>query len=299
MAAIINDVTNGVANGSLWTVPVMINRSNKLPLDKYSLFTTFKAAQDYARDPKSMAYVGQILVDATLNDASTAVNDVTVYVIDKDSTLKEVGKETDLSGIETKLTTIEGDITAINNILAGIDSAWVTNIVNDILEDKGYLTQEHQYRIVSGDTINSYKLQSTTDTNPTESSSWTDVSTFSFNYKDMVVSGGSIVESDGSEEWANGVAGKYLKLTIANGSDIYINVKDLVDIYTADDVTLQLTGDTFSAKTVKLSPDNGTVTTDTENALVTGTVLRDYVNYRLGWELVGTPNAIDSPDDIS
>lgn len=299
MAAIINNVTNGVANGSLWTVPVMINRSNKLPLDKYSLFTTLEAARAYASDSKSMAYVGQILTVATLNDTNTAVTSVTVYVIDKDSTLKEVGKETDLSSVETRLTTIEGNITTINNTLAGIDSAWVTNIVNNILAEEGYLTQEHQYRIVSGDTTNSYKLQSTTDTNPTESSSWTDVSTFSFNYKDMVVSGGSLVESDGSEEWANGVAGKYLKLTIANGSDIYINVKDLVDIYTADDVTLQLTGGTFSAKTVKLSPDNGTVTTDTENALVTGTVLRDYVNYRLGWELVGTPNAIDSPGGIS
>ena len=304
MAAIINNVTNGVANGSLWTVPVMINRSNKLPLDKYSLFTTFKAAQDYARDPKSMAYVGQILVVATLNDASTAVNDVTVYVIDKDSTLKEVGKETDLSGIETKLTTIEGDITAINNILAGIDSAWVTNIVNSILDNKGYLTQEHQYRIVK-DTAkdNSYELQSTTDATPTESGNWTKVSSFSFDFKDMVVSEGSLVTGTWDEDkFTESLTGsdKAIKLTIANSEDIiYINVKDLVDVYTADNVTLQLTGGTFSAKTVKLSPDNGTVTTDTENALVTGTVLRDYVNYRLGWELVGIPNSIDSPGGIS
>lgn len=311
MAAIINNVTNGVANGSLWTVPVMINRSNKLPLDKYSLFTTFKAAQDYARDPKSMAYVGQILVVATLNDASTAVNDVTVYVIDKDSTLKEVGKETDLSGVENRLTTIEGnittiegDISTINSTLAGINEEWITRIVNSILDNKGYLTQEHQYRIVK-DTAkdNSYELQSTTDATPTESGNWTKVSSFSFDFKDMVVSGGSLVTGTWNEDkFTESLTGsdKAIKLTIANSEDIiYINVKDLVDVYTADNVTLQLTGGTFSAKTVKLSPDNGTVTTDTENALVTGTVLRDYVNYRLGWELVGIPNSIDSPDGIS
>ena len=301
MAAIINNVTNGVANGSLWTVPVMINRSNKLPLDKYSLFTTLKAAQDYASDPKSMAYVGQILTVATLNDTNTAVNEVTVYVIDKDSTLKEVGKETDLSGVENRLTTIEGnittiegDISTINSTLEGINSTWVTGIVNNILAERGYLTQEHQYRIVANGT-NNYKLQSTTDANPTEGS-WTDVegSSFSFDYTDMVVSGGSLVDSDGSEEWASGVAGKYLKLTIANGSDIYINVKDLVDVYTADNVTLQLTGGTFSAKTVKLDPNNGTITDATKSALVTGNVLEDYVNYRLGWEVISSTGTTGS-----
>ena len=47
MAKIITDVTNGVANGSLWTVPVMINRSNKLPLDKYSLFFSYSISYPY------------------------------------------------------------------------------------------------------------------------------------------------------------------------------------------------------------------------------------------------------------
>lgn len=288
MAAIINNVTNGVANGSLWTVPVMINRSNKLPLDKYSLFTTLKAAQDYAKDPTSMAYVGQVLVVAELNEANSAVNSVTVYVIDQNSELKEVGKETDLSGVESRLSTIEGNITTINNTLGGKTDSWVTGIVNNILTTGGYLTQEHQYQIVANGT-NNYKLQSTINGGTT----WTDVSTFSFDYTDMVVSGGSLVDSNGSEEWANGVAGKYLKLTIANGSDVYINVKDLVDVYTADNTTLQLNGGTFSAKTIILDPNNGTITDATKSALVTGTTLNDYVNYRLGWE------TIETTDDIS
>ena len=103
MAAIIKDVTDGVANGSLWTVPVMINRSNKLPLDKYSLFTTYEAAEAYAKSESSMAYVGQILAVAKLNNEKTAVEDVTLYVIDKDSSLKEIAEKTDVDSINQKL----------------------------------------------------------------------------------------------------------------------------------------------------------------------------------------------------
>lgn len=247
MAAIIKDVTNGVVNGNLWTVPVMINRSNKLPLDKYSLFTTLEAAQAYATNPASMAYVGQVLTVAKLDDTNKTVTDVTVYVIDKDSTLKEVGKET-------------------------------------------------FYRIQAvDDKKNSYKLQSSID-----NSNWNDVegSNFSFDYTDMVVSGGSLVDvilnSDGQyvEEKTDIVVstatepGKYLKLTIKNSDNIiYINVKDLTDVYTADNTTLQLNGGQFSAKEITLD-SKGDIVESSKSALVTGTLLENYVNYRVNWEVI-------------
>lgn len=294
MAKIINDATNGILKGNVWSVPVMINRQNPLPLDKSSFFTTLDAAKTYAKEDLT-AYVGQILTVVSLNEANNAATSVTVYVIDKDSSLKEVGKETDLSSVENRLATIEGDINTINTTLDNINLEWVTGIVNNILATKGYLTQEHTYQIVSVGT-NSYKLQYSTD----NGTSWNDVegSSFSFNFEDMVVNGGSLVDSDGSDEWAHGVAGKYLQLTIANGDDIYINVKDLVDVYTADETTLHLDGGTFSAKTVKLSPDNGTVTDDTKNALVTGAVLEDYVNYRLGWEVISSTSSTGTTGSV-
>ena len=287
MAKIITDVTNGVANGSLWTVPVMINRSNKLPLDKYSLFFSKAAAEDYATSPTSMAYVGQILTVATLNETGKAITDVTVYVIDENSALKEVGKESDLSSINQRLDDIDATLLTINE-------TWVTGIVNNILADKGYLTSEHTYQIIPTEAKNEYKLQ----TSINNGDSWSDVSTFSFDYSDMVVSGGSLVDitkdaeghyKDGDVDVTGKVSeeGKHIKLTIANSGDvIYINVKDLVDLYSADEETLTLQDRTFKAKLTTLEVD-GSITESTKNHLVSGQVMNDYLNHLLGWETIG------------
>lgn len=287
MAKIITDVTNGVANGSLWTVPVMINRSNKLPLDKYSLFFSKAAAEDYATSPTSMAYVGQILTVATLNETGKAITDVTVYVIDENSALKEVGKESDLSSINQRLDDIDATLLTINE-------TWVTGIVNNILADKGYLTSEHTYQIIPTEAKNEYKLQ----TSINNGESWSDVSTFSFDYSDMVVSGGSLVDitkdaeghyKDGDVDVTGKVSeeGKHIKLTIANSGDvIYINVKDLVDLYSADEETLTLQDRTFKAKLTTLEVD-GSITESTKNHLVSGQVMNDYLNHLLGWETIG------------
>lgn len=287
MAKIITDVTNGVANGSLWTVPVMINRSNKLPLDKYSLFFSKAAAEDYATSPTSMAYVGQILTVATLNETGKAITDVTVYVIDENSTLKEVGKESDLSSINQRLDDIDATLLTINE-------TWVTGIVNNILANKGYLTSEHTYQIIPTEAKNEYKLQ----TSINNGESWSDVSTFSFDYSDMVVSGGSLVDitkdaeghyKDGDVDVTGKVSeeGKHIKLTIANSGDvIYINVKDLVDLYSADEETLTLQDRTFKAKLTTLEVD-GSITESTKNHLVSGQVMNDYLNHLLGWETIG------------
>lgn len=287
MAKIITDVTNGVANGSLWTVPVMINRSNKLPLDKYSLFFSKAAAEDYATSSTSMAYVGQILTVATLNETGKAITDVTVYVIDENSALKEVGTETDLSSINQRLDGIDATLSTIND-------TWVTGIVNNILADKGYLTSEHTYQIIPTEAKNEYKLQ----TSVNNGESWSDVSTFSFDYSDMVVSGGSLVDitkdaeghyKDGDVDVTGKVSeeGKHIKLTIANSGDvIYINVKDLVDLYSADEETLTLQDRTFKAKLTTLEVD-GSITESTKNHLVSGQVMNDYLNHLLGWETIG------------
>ena len=94
---------------------------------------------------------------------------------------------------------------------------------------------------------------------------------------DMVVSGGSVVDityDDGKlydgvtdvTELIKGVggtataedAGKYIKLTIANssGTVLYINCKDLIDIYTGGDtaeISVTVTGNVITATVVKVS----------------------------------------------
>lgn len=73
--------------------------------------------------------------------------------------------------------------------------------------------------------------------------------------KDMVVTGGELVEVDGEQ---------YLRLTIANQDEpVDIPVKDLVDVYTAG-AGIDVTGSVIS---VKLAETQGNVTLDTTNGL--------------------------------
>jgi hypothetical protein len=63
--------------------------------------------------------------------------------------------------------------------------------------------------------------------------------------KDMVVSKGEVVElADGEIEGK--AAGTYIKLTIANGGELYINTTDLVDVYTAGDSYIVVNGYSIS-----------------------------------------------------
>lgn len=73
--------------------------------------------------------------------------------------------------------------------------------------------------------------------------------------KDMVVTGGELVEVDGEQ---------YLRLTIANQDEpVDIPVKDLVDVYTAG-AGIDVTGSVIS---VKLAETQGNVVLDTTNGL--------------------------------
>jgi len=72
--------------------------------------------------------------------------------------------------------------------------------------------------------------------------------------KDMVISGGSVITAESSDKAVDDnvvVGDKYIKLTIANSSDVlYIPVKDLVDVYTfndGDEIDFTTDGNTITA----------------------------------------------------
>ena len=139
---------NGLAGGSRWDVGVSINRSNSLPLDAYSIFDSYQAAALYAskndaaiakynednKDNENVvkllnnAYVGQIITVwekvETLNadNETILVDDVKVYCIDADLSLKPVGivPTGDAASIEVDSTgsvTLYGFATADANTL--------------------------------------------------------------------------------------------------------------------------------------------------------------------------------------
>lgn len=73
-------------NGNKWNLGVPIERTNPGPLEKYSVFQTIEAAQNYA-STNVVAYPGQIIavVDSTSNEVST-------YKINIDGSLTQIDK---------------------------------------------------------------------------------------------------------------------------------------------------------------------------------------------------------------
>ena len=97
--------------------------------------------------------------------------------------------------------------------------------------------------------------------------------------KDMVVESGTLVNEDGE-----GNTGKFIKLVLANANSdvIYIDVKDLIDIYKAaegaTEVQLTVTGNTISANLV----DSGVTTAKIADKNVTLAKLSETLQTSIG-----------------
>ena len=72
----LSNLWDGIDNGAKWDAGVVFNRTNALPLDKFSVFRSLSAAQEYASD-NAVAYPGQIV---TVVDS--ALSTVTAYKIE-------------------------------------------------------------------------------------------------------------------------------------------------------------------------------------------------------------------------
>ncbi len=109
--------------------------------------------------------------------------------------------------------------------------------------------------------------------------------------KELVVTSGQVVVNPAGQE-----EGKYIKLTIANqDTPIYINVKDLVDVYTAIENEYEENGLPINSVSVNISDDNvisafvlenGIQTFHLRNKSVTGT--------KIATKTVGETNIADS-----
>ena len=82
--AIRDDFFTALTNGAKWDVGVSINRTNPLPLDVNSVFASKEALDTYVAG--AFAYPGQVV--AVVEESAT-----TIYYIDQDKALHEVGKK--------------------------------------------------------------------------------------------------------------------------------------------------------------------------------------------------------------
>ena len=83
-AYVLSNLWDGINNGAKWDAGVVFNRTNALPLDKFSVFDSLSAAQDYAMN-NAIAYPGQII---TVVDGDQ--DKVTVYKIETDGQISTV-----------------------------------------------------------------------------------------------------------------------------------------------------------------------------------------------------------------
>lgn len=77
---------DGINNGAEWDTGVVFNRTNGIPIDKWSVFQTLEEAETYASS-NPVAYPGQFVAVVLDDDSATG------YVIQPDGTLKSIGAD--------------------------------------------------------------------------------------------------------------------------------------------------------------------------------------------------------------
>lgn len=80
----LSNLWDGINNGAKWDAGIVFNRTNAIPLDKFSVFDSLSAAQEYALS-NAVAYPGQVI---TVVDNDTSA--VTAYKIEVDGSISAI-----------------------------------------------------------------------------------------------------------------------------------------------------------------------------------------------------------------
>lgn len=102
------DLLDKLQNGAVWNTGVTFERTNPVPIEKYSIFATLAEAQTYAFE-NPVAYPGQTLA------VVTDTNEVTLYIVQSGvataaESLIEVGSATLGDGVSVELNTTDKTI---------------------------------------------------------------------------------------------------------------------------------------------------------------------------------------------
>lgn len=289
-----SDFFDALAKGALWDVGVAINRTNPLPLDKFSVFESLGTVDDTGTDTalgyamnSVIAYPGQIIaVVGGTNDAPT-VNIYSILKTGKASIPELILKELASQGSYTQLSTVliqldqevvksvTGD-KAVKATLAGnaVTLATQTSAVNgnilEIKDDGLYVPAPEavtvpEYSIVKDESSSDYAAVYHLTKNKANVGVAINIP------KDKVVKSGT-VERYTAGNLPAGVteAGTYVVLVFENVADpCYINVKDLVDVYTGDKDSKGSGENTYSTIQVNVDDKNKITATVLDGAIHT------------------------------
>ena len=213
--------------GALWDVGVSINRTNPLPLDRFAVFADMASLKTYVSGV--LSYPGQIV-------AIVGENSVDAYL------LTAAGAETagheDAAIKKLASTTASGDVVAD---IADIKSKLIENAGNGLRIDGKTISL-----VRNPDVNNAIKLDENGLFTSVTVAKNADTGAYELKVngvtvgdainipKDKVVKSGTVeTYEEGSLPTDVKEAGTYIRLVFENSdSPVYINVKDLVDVYT-------------------------------------------------------------------
>ena len=227
--------------GALWDVGVSINRTNPLPLDRFAVFADMASLKTYVSGVLSypgqiVAIVGETSVDAYLLTAAGAETaGIEETAIKKLASTTASGDVTaDIADIKSKLIENAGNGLEINGkTISLVRNPDVNNAIK--IDENGLFTS---VTIAKNADNGSYELK----VNGVTVGDAINIP------KDKVVKSGTVeTYEEGSLPTGVTTAGTYIKLVFENStSPVYINVKDLVDVYTGkigDDIAVNVSLD--------------------------------------------------------
>lgn len=247
---------DALAKGALWDVGVAINRTNPLPLDKFSVFGAYSdgkgdngtdSALGYAKN-SVIAYPGQIIAVVSGTDTEPVT---TVYVIKKTGTsaeLESLGSSNAISALNTKLTTLEGQVVKTvtgdnavkatktgNAVTLATQTSAVEGNILEIKNDGLYVPAPEEVTIPEYSIV---KDTASSDYAAVYHLTKDNVNTgVAINIpKDRFLKSATIVHYDEgnlpTDDPKVTEAGTYIKFVFENvTAPVHLNVKDLIDIY--------------------------------------------------------------------
>ena len=251
--------------GALWDVGVSINRTNPLPLDRFAVFADMASLKTYVSGVLSypgqiVAIVGETSVDAyllTAAGAETAGNE--------ESAIKKLAS-----------TTASGDVTAD---IADIKSKLIENAGNGLNIDGKTISlvlnpaENNALKLDENGLFTSVTVAKNADSGAYELKVNGVTVGDAINIpKDKVVKSGTVETYEaGSLPTGVTTAGTYIKLVFENSdSPVYINVKDLVDVYTGKtgtDIAVNVSLDAEAGHKIISANLTSGVTTKIDNAV--------------------------------